>query len=373
MKFYIIAGEASGDLHGANLVKELKSQDPNFEARGWGGDKMKAEGVDLAKHYKDLAFMGFLEVLVNLKTILRNMKYCKKDVIDYNPDAVILIDYAGFNLRVAEYFHEKGIKVFFYISPQVWAWKESRVKKIKERVDHLFVILPFEKEFYQKHDYYVDYVGNPVLDEISNFRKLNEGNLDFREENGFSDKKIIALLPGSRTQEIIKKLPIMLSVVDDYPQFEFVIAGAPSQEKEIYLNIIGDRKNVKILFDKTYPLLNNSYAALVTSGTATLETALFEVPQVVCYKSSAISVAIARRLVKIDYISLVNIIMKKEMVRELIQEELNTKQLKEEFEKIIEGNTRKDMLANYKILLGMLGGEGASKKTAQLIYKYLKN
>ena len=250
MKFYIISGEASGDLHGANLVKELKKNDSKFEARGWGGDKMKAEGVELAKHYKDLAFMGFFEVLMNLRTILRNIKFCKEDVMSYKPDAVILIDYAGFNLRVAEYFHKQGIKVFFYISPQVWAWKESRVAKIKERVDHLFVILPFEKEFYQKHNYYVDYVGNPVLDEISNYRKSNEGNLDFRTENGFSDKKIIALLPGSRTQEINKKLPIMLSVVNDYPQFEFVIAGAPSQEKEIYQKIIGERKNVKILFNK---------------------------------------------------------------------------------------------------------------------------
>ena len=371
MKFYIISGEASGDLHGANLVKELKKNDSTFEARGWGGDKMQAEGVVLAKHYKDLAFMGFFEVLMNLRTILKNFKFCKEDAMNYKPDAVILIDYAGFNLRIAKFFHEQGIKVFFYIPPQVWAWKEGRVAKIKKYVNHLFVILPFEKAFYEKHNYKVDYVGNPVLDEISNYRNQHDGT-KFREENGFSDKKIIALLPGSRTQEINKKLPIMLSVVDSYPQYEFVIAGAPGQEKEIYEKIIDGKTNVKILFNQTYPILNNSHAALVTSGTATLETALFEIPQVVCYKSSAISMAIAKKLVKIKYISLVNIILDKEMVRELIQEELNTKQLKLEFEKIVTGKSREEMIVNYKILLRMLGGEGASKKTAQLIYFYLQ-
>lgn len=370
MKYYIISGEASGDMHGANLISEMKKLQPNSEFRGWGGDKMENQGLTLIKHYKELAFMGFAEVIMNLKTILSNIKFCKKDILEYKPDAVILIDYPGFNLRIAEFLHENNIKVFFYISPQVWAWKQSRVKKIKKVVNHLFVILPFEKPFYEKFDYHVDFVGNPLLDEISNFKKAYESE-DFRANNKLDERPIIALLPGSRTQEINTKLPIMLSVVEKYPNYQFVIAGAPSQGEEIYHSHISGDKQVSLVFGKTYPLLMNSYAGLITSGTATLETALFQVPQVVCYKANSISYAIAKRLVKIKFISLVNLIMDKEIVKELIQSDLTSEKLAHELSVILEGEGRINMKNSYTNLITKLGGEGASKKTAELINHYL--
>ncbi len=370
MKYYVISGEASGDMHGANLISEMKKLQPNAEFRGWGGDKMEHQGLTLVKHYKELAFMGFAEVIMNLKTILNNIKLCKKDIIEYKPDAVILIDYPGFNLRIAEFLHEKGIKVFYYISPQVWAWKQSRVKKIKKVVDHLFVILPFEKPFYEKFDYHVDFVGNPLLDEIGNFKKQYQSE-DFRGINKLDERPIIALLPGSRTQEINTKLPMMLSVIDKYPNYQFVIAGAPSQKEEIYQSHIAGNKQVSLIFGKTYPLLMNSHAGLITSGTATLETALFEVPQVVCYKANPISYAIAKRLVKIKFISLVNLIMDKEIVKELIQHDLTTDNLVSELGKITEGKGREKMKNNYTSLITKLGGEGASAKTAELITHYI--
>lgn len=372
MKYYIIAGEASGDLHGANLVKELKKQDANFESRGWGGDRMQIEGVEIVKHYRDLAFMGFVEVVANLRTIFKNIKFCKQDILAYKPDVVILVDYPGFNLRIAEFLHEQGIKVFYYISPQVWAWKQSRVHKIKKFVDRMFVILPFEKDFYKQFDYQVDYLGHPLLDEIHHFSQQLISREEFLKQNNLADKPIIALLPGSRTQEINKKLPIMLSVVDHFKDYQFVIAGAPSKEEEFYQNLIPNNK-IKVIHGKTYQLLAFSHSALVTSGTATLETALFDVPEVVCYKGSPISYQIAKRLIKVDYISLVNLIMDKEVVKELIQGELTTKNLIEELNKIIGGEGREKMLADYKELKTKLGGVGASQKIAQKMVAYLKD
>jgi lipid-A-disaccharide synthase len=365
MKYYIIAGEASGDLHASNLMKELKALDMKAEFRCWGGDLMKAQGADLVKHYRDLAFMGFTEVLMNLRTIFKNIDLCKKDILEYHPDVLILVDYPGFNLRIAEFAKEKGIKIFYYISPQVWAWKQSRVHKIKKIVDKMFVILPFEKEFYERFNYHVDFVGHPLLDAVAdNAKKADELSLN-------TSKPIIALLPGSRKQEITTMLPLMLSMQKHYPDYEFVIAGAPSQTKEFYRSLTGDTK-IQIVFNQTYSLLQKSTAALVTSGTATLETALFGVPEVVCYKGGAISYSIAKQLIKVKYISLVNLIMDKEIVKELIQIELNETNLKTELDKLLNETTRTKMLSDYLELKTKLGGFGASKKTAELMIGYLK-
>lgn len=367
MKYYIIAGEASGDLHGSNLIKQLKLKDPNAEFRCWGGDLMQAEGAKLIKHYRELAFMGFIEVVMNLRTILSNIKLCKKDIEDYQPDAVVLIDYPGFNLRIAEFVKELGVKVFYYISPQIWAWKQNRVHKIKKVVDRMFVILPFEKEFYKKFDMEVDFVGHPLIDAIEAERKVQPTFEEFTLANKLLNKPIIAMLPGSRKQEISTMLPIMLSVINDFPDYQFVVAGAPSQDSALYEPFL-KAGNTNVIFGKTYDILQQSEAALVTSGTATLETALFKVPEVVCYKGSAISYAIAKQLVKVKYISLVNLIMDREVVKELIQGELNTLMLKEELTKVLKGGEKRaTLVANYDELIQKLGGTGASEKTAQLI------
>lgn len=368
MKYYIIAGEASGDLHGSNLMKELKEQDPQAEFRFWGGDLMQHQGGTLVKHYRDLAFMGFAEVLMNLRTILGNISYCKKDIEAWQPDAVILIDYPGFNLRIAEFVKKLNIKVYYYISPQIWAWKTGRVKTIQQFVDRMFVILPFEKDFYAKYNYEVDFVGHPLLDELA---KLKEMNIEtFKKANDLDDRKIIALLPGSRKQEIKVKLPIMLSVAKFFPDYQFVIAAAPSQDKAFYQSIGG--KDLKMVFGKTYDLIRASDAALVTSGTATLETALLNTPEVVCYKGNWISYEIGKRLIKyIDYISLVNLIMDKEVVKELIQKELTTENLKFELNQILHSPKRETILQNYQLLREKLGGSGASKRTAELILEDL--
>ncbi|MCB2221708.1 MAG: lipid-A-disaccharide synthase [Bacteroidetes bacterium] len=374
MKYYIIAGEASGDLHASNLMKELKRQDPSSEFRCWGGDLMVAQGGQLVKHYRDLAFMGFLEVVTNLRTILGNIRLCKEDMLNYQPDAVILVDYPGFNLRIAEFAKKQGFKVFYYISPQVWAWKKSRVYKIKKFVDRMFVILPFEKEFYAQYGYEVEFVGHPLLDMIDAL-PLNDGQ-EFRIENGLSNEPIIALLPGSRKQEIKKMLSVMLSVVSGFPSYQFVVAGAPSQDKEFYDQIIG-QAHVKFIEGKTHRLLQNAHAALVTSGTATLETALFQVPEVVCYKSSFISYTIARMVIDrsiIKFISLVNLIMDKEVVKELIQKDFNPKKLKKELAKVTgDHEYRNKLFKDYKLLADQLGGPGASQKTASLILNALKD
>lgn len=370
MKYYIIAGEASGDLHGSNLMKAIYEEDPQADIRFWGGDLMQKAGGTLVKHYRELAFMGFVEVIFNLKTILSNIKICKKDILEFKPDVLIFIDYPGFNMRIAKWAKALHYKTHYYISPQIWAWKESRIKAIKEDVDKMFVILPFEKSFYEdKHHYPVDFVGHPLIDAIQNQPPFDE--TIFRKENQLGEKPIIAVLPGSRKQEITKMLSVMLSVVDDFQEYEFVIAGAPSQDFEFYQQFISN-KNIKFISNKTYDLLRSSTAALVTSGTATLETALFKVPEVVCYKGSSISYQIAKRIITLKYISLVNLIMDQEVVTELIQSECNTKRIKEELQKLLEPDYRKKLLENYDILEQKLGGVGASKKTAKLIVADLK-
>ncbi|MBC7524534.1 MAG: lipid-A-disaccharide synthase [Flavobacterium sp.] len=366
MKYYIIAGEASGDLHGSNLMNALYLQDPKAEIRFWGGDLMQAQGGTLVKHYRELAFMGFLEVVMNLKTILNNIKFCKSDIENFKPDVLIFIDYPGFNMRIAKWAKAKGIKTHYYIAPQIWAWKENRIKAIKRDFDKLFVILPFEKEFFEvKHKFPVHFVGHPLLDAIKNRKTIDAET--FRSENSLDVKPIIAVLPGSRKQEIAKMLSVMLSVVTDFPDYQFVIAGAPSQEYSFYETFLKN-KNIKFVSNKTYDLLSNSTAALVTSGTATLETALFKVPEVVCYKGSWVSYQIAKRIITLKYISLVNLIMDDEVVTELIQDECNPKRIKLELEKILNPDYRKLVLQNYDKLALKLGGDGASIKTAQGIY-----
>jgi lipid-A-disaccharide synthase len=364
-KIYIIAGEASGDLHGANLVKALKSESNDLDFRFWGGDLMSKELGKPVKHIKELAFMGFIEVVKNLKTILGNIKFCKQDILNYKPDALVLIDYPGFNLRIASWAKEQGIKVFYYVSPQVWAWKQSRVFKIKKSVDHLFAILPFEEDFYKKFDYEVEFVGHPLLDAIEQYKEISFSEEDFKIKFDLSDKPIIAILPGSRKQEINVKLPIMLEAIKKYENYELLIAGAPSLDEDFYKPFL-IYPNIKIIHGATYDILNLAEAALVTSGTATLETALFNVPEVVCYKANAISYQIAKRLIKIKFISLVNLIMDREVVRELIQNECNSELIEEEFSKIIKGGSKRNkILEEYVLLREKLGSGGASKKVAQ--------
>lgn len=373
MKYYIIAGEASGDLHGSNLIREIKKLDNIADIRCWGGDLMEHAGGKLAKHYRDLAFMGFIEVIKNIRKIIANLTFCKQDISQFNPDVLILIDYPGFNLRIAEWAKQKGLKVVYYISPQVWAWKEGRVKKIRKNVDKMLVILPFERNFYKKWGYDVEYVGHPLADVVDSaqneidplpvaiFSPLNENN-------------IVALLPGSREQEVLKKLPVMLEVSKSFPDYRFVVAKAPSLSDAFYDQLLDQYKNVRSIRNKTYPLLLQSKAALVTSGTATLETALFGVPQVVCYKGSAISYQIAKRLVKVKYISLVNLIMDKEVVKELIQDDMNVINVKRELTRILKDqeaiNKMKEDYADLKKLLRQ-GGQ-ASKKAAKIVVDFLR-
>jgi len=367
LKYYIISGEASGDLHASNLTKALKVEDSHAEFRLWGGDLMEAVGGTLVKHYRDLAFMGFAEVVMNLRTILNNIKYCKKDLLKYAPDVLILVDYPGFNLRIAEFAKKNGITVHYYISPQIWAWKENRISKIKRDVDQMYVILPFEKGFYEdKHDFPVHFVGHPLLDAIANRKPVDPKK--FAKENGLNDKPIIALLPGSRKQEITKMLSVMLQMASKFPDHQFVIAGAPSQELSFYETFLKD-ENVAIVENKTYDLLSVSAAAIVTSGTATLETALFKIPEVVCYKGNEISYQIGKRLVNVKYISLVNLILDKEVVTELIQDEFNEVNLENELFKILDHKEREIMFDHYYQLEQALGGKGASDNTAKLIIK----
>ena len=369
MKYYIIAGEASGDLHGSNLMKELYKKDPQADIRFWGGDLMQEIGGTLVKHYRELAFMGFAEVVQNLRTILNNIKLCKKDIAAFSPDAIIFIDYPGFNMRIAQWAKKQGYSTHYYISPQIWAWKESRIKAIKRDVDHMYIILPFEQDFYQKkHNFNVEFVGHPLIDAIHN-RNATEPDV-FRKEFNLDGRPVIALLPGSRKQEITKMLEGMLSVVKDFPDYQFVVAGAPSQEYSFYEQFLKGR-DVKFVPNRTYDLLSIAYAALVTSGTATLETALFKVPEVVCYKGGWISYQIARRIITLKYISLVNLIMDEEIVKELIQENFNTKNIRQELQKILTPEHRATLLKQYDLLEKKLGGDGASEKTAALIVKHL--
>ncbi|MGV6827793.1 MAG: lipid-A-disaccharide synthase [Flavobacteriales bacterium] len=370
MKYYLIAGEASGDLHGANLIKELKKKDPQAVFHVWGGDLMEQAGGKLIKHYKDLAFMGFLEVILNLKTIFKNIAFCKKDIETFKPDVILYIDYPGFNMRIAKWAKQKGYKNHYYISPQIWAWKEGRIKAIKKDIDAMYVILPFEKDFYEKkHQFPVHFVGHPLIDAIADRTQVNPET--FIKENKLDHRPIIALLPGSRKQEISKMLNIMLSITDDFKDYQFVIAGAPSQDLSFYQPFL-QQKNVHLLLNKTYDLLSIANAALVTSGTATLETALFKVPQVVCYKSSWFSYEIGKSIVKLKYISLVNLILDKEVVTELIQTNFNTKNLKKELHKILDEYNRAVLFLDYYDLEKKLGGKGASEKTAALIFDAIK-
>lgn len=373
MKYYIIAGEHSGDLHASFLMKEIKLRDKDAEFRFWGGDKMIAQDSEknLVKHIKELAIMGFIEVVMNLRTVLGNLSLCKKDLLAWKPDALILVDYPGFNLRIAKFAHKNGIKNYYYISPQVWAWKKGRIKTMKKILEKLYVILPFEKEFYAKHSMEVEYKGNPLLDEIHDY-SLNVDKQAFLERYDLGKKPIVALLPGSRTQEIKKMLPIQLSLVDKYSDFDFIIAGVNSHSEEYYRSFIGERKNVKLIYDNTYSILNNAHCAVVTSGTATLETALFNVPEVVCYKANALSFLAAKYLVKIQYISLVNIILKDGAVVELLQDKWNEDCLEKEFKKICFDETyREQMQYLFNKLKNILGDSGASPSIAQSIIEDL--
>lgn len=371
MKYYIIAGEASGDLHASNLIAEIKNKDPQAEFRAWGGDLMRKQGVTMVKHYRHMAFMGFVEVVVNLRKVLGNIKECKADLLQYHPDVVILVDYPGFNLRIAEFAHRNKMKVCYYISPQVWAWKQHRVKKIRQCVDKMLVILPFEEPFYKEHGVNADFVGHPLLDELAKLGATPRMN--FVHRNNLSEKReIIALLPGSRKQEVERLLGTMLKVIPHFPQYQFVIAGVPSLDKELYIRMIGE-KDVRIVVNQTYELLQNSSAALVTSGTATLETALLSVPEVVCYKANRLSYLIARNLVKVKYISLVNLVMEKAVVKELIQDDCNEANLVKELEQLLHNpDKQRRMLDDLDQLKHRLGNSGASEKAAELIVGMLQ-
>lgn len=414
MKYYIIAGEASGDLHGSNLIRELKKQDPATEVRCWGGDLMQNAGGVLVKHYKDLAFMGFVEVLSNLGTIFKNLRFCKDDILEYRPDALILIDYPGFNMRIAKWAHAQGLKVIYYISPQVWAWKENRVRQIKETVDKMLVILPFEKEFYQKWQYPVEYVGHPLVEVIDSFKlKAASGQSASTQTQASSghptlpqthtpsvqspplpsggtapapkticspspladtSRPIIALLPGSRKQEILKKLPIMLEVSRFFPDHLFIVAKAPGQDDSFYTSLLENYPNVSSVRNDTYALLLKAAAACVTSGTATLETALFGVPEVVCYRGSSVSYQIAKRLIKVKYISLVNLIMDKPVVKELIQDDLNPANLRKELDGLLNDPARQQQLqTDYRNLKDLLSlGGHASANAAKSILQFMR-
>ena len=371
MKYYIIAGEASGDLHGANLIASLKKKDTRAKIRAWGGNLMKKQGATLVKHYRDLAFMGFVEVLLHLKTILKNLSFCKKDILKFKPDAIILIDYPGFNLKIAKFAHKHNIKVYYYISPQVWAWKKHRVYTIKEVVDKMLVILPFEKDFYDEYRVDAHFVGHPLLDELSKVKYINK--INFARQNKLDPKKeIIALLPGSRKQEVVRMLEVMLKVIGKFPNYQFVIGCAPSLSESFYRSLIGN-ENVQLVFNKTYQLLQVASAALVTSGTATLETALLYVPEVVCYKANKISYLIAKSLVKVKYISLVNLIVDKPILKELIQNDLTPENLAQELNCLLTNpKKQRQLLEDYEDLRCMLGNAGASNNAATIIVDDLR-
>ncbi len=373
MRYYIIAGEASGDLHGGNLIKELMKLDSAADFRVWGGDEMQSAGSTVVKHYRDLAFMGFVEVIKNLPTIFKNLKFCKQDILQYNPDVLILIDYPGFNLRMAKWAKQNGLKVIYYISPQVWAWKENRVRNIKKYVDKMLVILPFEKAFYKKWNYEVDYVGHPLVNVIEAYQATTNNKPAYRTGR-LQTANLIALLPGSRKQEIEKKLPVMLQAAQSFPDYHFVIAKAPAINEDFYQVFLSPHKNVSSVINQTYSLLANAKAALVTSGTATLETALFGVPEIVCYKGSNISYQIAKRLIKLKYISLVNLIMDKEVVKELIQDEFTVDNLTKELKKLLTDNEKQQQIKkDYSELRDLLSAGGnASKNAAKIILDFVR-
>jgi lipid-A-disaccharide synthase len=372
MKYYIIAGEASGDLHGANLVKSLKKEDPNATIRCWGGELMQAEGAILVKHYRETAYMGLFEVIAHIRKISENFRFCFNDITEFSPDVSILIDYPGFNLRVAKFAKTRGMKVFYYISPKVWIWNEKRVKTIKQVVDKMFVIFAFEKAFYAKHDYVVDYIGNPLFDAIADRRKTFPSKEAFYSKHNLSDKPLIALLPVSRKQEVSRLLPVMETVAKNFPDYQFVVAGTHALPEDYYNKYLVDSK-IHLIFDQTYELLSFAHAAIVASGTATLETALFHVPQVVCYKINKATYTLGKPFFPIKYFSLVNIIMDEEVVKELLQFNLE-RDITAELSRILsEPDYREKMLTKYKALEEKCGGSGASDRAAQSIVKYLNN
>ena len=367
MKYYIISGEASGDLHASNLIRHLKQKDDKMHVRAWGGDLMQAQGAVLVKHYKDLAFMGFLEVLINLRTILANIKLCKQDILNYQPDAIILVDYPGFNMRIAKFANAKNIPIYYYISPQVWAWKKNRVYDIKKYVTKLYSILPFEKEFYASYDFEVEFLGHPLLDAVYNHKLHHSSTKQKWKREG---RPLIALLPGSRTQELNKMLPKMLEVQKHFIHCDFIIAGVEALGEDYYQSFLKD-SNISVIFNNTYHLFEEADAALVSSGTATLETALFYVPQVVCYESSWVSFSIAKRLVDLKYISLVNLIADREVVRELIQEDLTVPNMVNELNRLLTKDGAEKMHLEYRKIESLLGGKGASERVANSIFKEL--
>ena len=378
MKYYLIVGEASGDLHASNLMKSIKEHDADAQFRFFGGDLMSAVGGERVKHYRELAYMGFVPVLLHLRTIFANMKLCKKDVLEWNPDALILVDYPGFNLSIAEFIHKNSdIPVYYYISPKIWAWKEYRIKNIKRDVDELFSILPFEIDFFEKkHGYSINYVGNPCVDAIDAFLKNNpRSREEFLEQSNLPDKPYVALLSGSRKQEIVANLPMMLEAMKAYPEYQPVIAGAPGIDKEFYAPYL--ESGAKILFGQTYDILNNAHAALVTSGTATLETALFNVPQVVCYATPMPKLYswLKRNFLKVRFISLVNLVANREVVRELVAADMCVENIKTELEGLLpaDGEKRAAMLREYSRMMDILGEPGASERAAQKIVALLKH
>ena len=375
MRYYLIAGEASGDLHGSNLMKELVLEDSDAQFRYFGGDLMQAVGGDLVKHYREMAFMGFLDVILNIRTIKRNMEFCKKDLIEFKPDVLILIDYPGFNLRIAEFAKQNNIKVFYYISPKLWAWKEYRVKKVKAFVNEMFTIFPFETEFYKRHDFKVNYVGNPLMDSIQQYKKSIITKTDFLKKNSLDKRRVVAILAGSRVHEIKRMLPIMVQSAIGLSDFQFVIAGVKNINKKVYKEIIGDR-DISLIFDQTYDLLSNSYAALVTSGTAALETALFNVPQTVVYKMEGgllVDFIMRNFVLKTEWASLPNIILQKTAIIEFIQKEMTVKNVTAELNKLLfEKDYRDKITQDYNELNKLMGESGCSKRTAKKMVKLLK-
>ena len=376
MKYYLIAGEASGDLHGSNLMKELKLADKNASFRFFGGDLMQNVGGELVKHFSEMAFMGFVNVVLNIKTINKNLKFCKTDLLEFQPDVLILIDYPGFNLRIGEFAKKNNIRVFYYISPKVWAWKAHRVKKIKEVVDGMFTIFPFETEFFKKYEFDVHYVGNPLLDSISEFRKKALSKEEFTSKNNLDNRKIVALLAGSRVQEIKNTLPLMVEIAKLFPEFQFVVAGVNSLDIELYNKFLTG-SSVHLIFDQTYDLLNNSHTALVASGTASLETAFFNVPQTVIYKMEGgwlVDVVMRNFVLKTVGVALPNIIMNKIIVSEYIQTKMTLKNVKAEMKKLLFDEEYRDKIfENYNRLNELMGESGGSKRAAQKMVELLKN
>ncbi len=370
MKYFIIAGEASGDLHGSNLIKEISRVDQEAEFCLVGGDLMSGQGGEPVLHYRKMAFMGIWEVVKHIGQVFSNFRICKKAICDFQPDAVILIDYPGFNLRMARFAKKKGFRVIYYISPKLWAWNSRRVKKIKKYVDQMLVILPFEVGFYQQFGYHVDYVGNPLLDAIEQKRPGLQGFNSFITRNNLDSKPVIAVLPGSRKHEIASSLPVMMKMQDHFPQYQFVVAGAPAVEKEYYDTFLAG-SGFRFVTGQTYELLANSFAALVNSGTAALEAAIFLVPQVVCYKVAPVSAFLIRMVIRVPYVSLVNLIMNERVVTELLQDDFNEKNLKDELARITQEEGRREVVRKYRELRDMLGKEGASGRAADLIYHSL--